>query len=528
MLGGWDSDSVQFKMKADADVGPVRIQLEDGAAKIGKVFSPNTDGAFHTYSFKLSELEYQDGTENFNIANVVNLVFMAEGNADWERTLYIDDLWTGNPVIDVIAPLPPASVEGIANEYYNQVNWEDVPGESGEVYDVYVSPQPITSLDDPQVEMIASGVVEETQTANHWIYSPLEDADVENYYAITTRDAAGNSSETFTASASATINTAKGIATISLNPPLDFVADGDLSEWDESGIMPFVLTPETAFVSTGNVNDANDLTGTVYLAMDADNLYIAADVIDDVFNFQDGDWWTQDALELFLGFYDRVGPKHEGIKRGTQPDYKLVMTPTNLTEDFTVGEIYLPDDENYHFEDFGGADYVVETKIPLDSFTVNGDARFVPAKGMRIPIEITFHDNDGSAEGNLTTSAINADNAHQTAAVWFETWITETTNETGVDGLDDGSLVSSYNLLQNYPNPFNPTTFINYSLEKSEHVELTIYNQVGQKVEQLVNGIKTAGQHNVVFEAKEFPSGIYFYRLKAGSFEQTKKMILMK
>jgi hypothetical protein len=88
-------------------------------------------------------------------------------------------------------------------------------------------------------------------------------------------------------------------------------------------------------------------------------------------------------------------------------------------------------------------------------------------------------------------------------------------------------------LYQNYPNPFNPETTISYQLPENGKVELTIYNLKGQKVKQLVSDQLSAGQHSVVWNGKDdngkpVSSGIYFYKLKSGNFEKTKKMILMK
>jgi hypothetical protein len=94
---------------------------------------------------------------------------------------------------------------------------------------------------------------------------------------------------------------------------------------------------------------------------------------------------------------------------------------------------------------------------------------------------------------------------------------------------------NTYSLYQNYPNPFNPTTMISFSLnsENTEDTELIIYNLKGQKVKILVNKVLPAGEHSVVWDGKDdnnkpVSSGIYFYQLKVGDFEQTKKMILMK
>jgi len=101
--------------------------------------------------------------------------------------------------------------------------------------------------------------------------------------------------------------------------------------------------------------------------------------------------------------------------------------------------------------------------------------------------------------------------------------------------IDDNVIVQTPEVFlhQNYPNPFNPTTTINYSLKENSKVSLNIYNIKGQKVKQLVRNQLSAGQHSVVWNGKDdngksVSSGIYFYKLKAGNFEKTKKMILMK
>ncbi len=83
-------------------------------------------------------------------------------------------------------------------------------------------------------------------------------------------------------------------------------------------------------------------------------------------------------------------------------------------------------------------------------------------------------------------------------------------------------------LLQNYPNPFNPTTVISFQLAAISRVSLKIYDLLGREVAMLVNGEMPAGMHEVPFDASRFASGIYFYRLKAGNFVATKKLILLK
>jgi hypothetical protein len=87
---------------------------------------------------------------------------------------------------------------------------------------------------------------------------------------------------------------------------------------------------------------------------------------------------------------------------------------------------------------------------------------------------------------------------------------------------------SAYRLAQNYPNPFNPSTEINYALPVLSKVSLKVYNALGMEVATVVNSTQKAGEHSVKFDASELPSGTYFYTLKAGSFTETRRMVLSK
>ena len=89
-------------------------------------------------------------------------------------------------------------------------------------------------------------------------------------------------------------------------------------------------------------------------------------------------------------------------------------------------------------------------------------------------------------------------------------------------------VAKGFALSQNYPNPFNPTTAISYELSANSYVTLKVYGILGRDVATLVNGQRTAGKHSVTFDAARLPSGVYFYRLQAGTSTVVRKMLLMK
>ena len=93
---------------------------------------------------------------------------------------------------------------------------------------------------------------------------------------------------------------------------------------------------------------------------------------------------------------------------------------------------------------------------------------------------------------------------------------------------ENSQIPETYALSQNYPNPFNPATQINFSVPQASVVHITIYDIVGREVEVLVNEYLDAGNYTTNWNAANYSSGVYFYRMETGSFAQVKKMILMK
>jgi hypothetical protein len=102
-----------------------------------------------------------------------------------------------------------------------------------------------------------------------------------------------------------------------------------------------------------------------------------------------------------------------------------------------------------------------------------------------------------------------------------------TVSSTGI-GPETAPAPFTYALDQNYPNPFNPTTAIPYSIRDRVRVRLDVYNILGQRVARLVDGVQDPGQYKAIFEVTTLSSGIYFYKIEAGPFSLTRKMVILK
>jgi hypothetical protein len=128
------------------------------------------------------------------------------------------------------------------------------------------------------------------------------------------------------------------------------------------------------------------------------------------------------------------------------------------------------------------------------------------------------------------------DLAHQPVRIYEDVGNTGVIHDTltianqlaGVEGQLNPGIPQEFRLEQNYPNPFNPSTTIRYGLPNRSHVTLSVFNTLGQSVSTLVNGEEEAGYHEVQFDGRHLSSGVYFYRIEAGSFVQTRKLLLIR
>ncbi|MCX6149667.1 MAG: T9SS type A sorting domain-containing protein [Ignavibacteriales bacterium] len=454
--------------------------------------------------------------------------------AIWDHALTAQEVFALGSFheIDVTPPNPVSDLSVSPLEYQNLVIWTDVPGENGEVYDIYYSEKPITDI--TKAEVLTLGIPENTQAKEQILRSAGTDQDLTYYYAIVCKDYAGNYSEPFYLN-TPTINKGKGVPTIANSAPANFKADGDLAEWASVPQFRIIFSEGTGFPAVNGSFDGDaDISGIAYFAMDKDNFYFAADITDDIYSWKaTNDPWMNDCVDLFIGLFDSHRTFFDSYERGATPHYQIRFDQERVTTFYSDSLLLLG--PNYYFTEKFPTGYMFEAKIPFVDiakkrnyyYTGAKDSVFVPQEGMKIPVDFSINDADatGDREVVFTYSPYNEDQSWQDPTRWLWTWIG---NKMIPDDVNDTKIINSYNLAQNYPNPFNPSTKITYSLQNPELVTLKIFDVLGREVATLVNQYQTAGNHTVSFNAGSLGSGIYFYKIEAGSFQSVKKLMLLK
>ena len=168
---------------------------------------------------------------------------------------------------------------------------------------------------------------------------------------------------------------------------------------------------------------------------------------------------------------------------------------------------------------------------PVNSFAVSGTNIFAGTWNDGVFLSTNNGTSWTAVNSGLTTSDILSLDASETnlfagtALGVFRRPLSEMI--TGVDVTSTG-IPKAFTLEQNYPNPFNPSTNIRYVLPSKAHVTLSVFNTLGQQVATFVNEYQEAGYHNVAIDGALLSSGVYFYRIHAGEYTATKKMLLLK
>ncbi len=192
----------------------------------------------------------------------------------------------------------------------------------------------------------------------------------------------------------------------------------------------------------------------------------------------------------------------------------------------------------YTYTDIGQIDYLV-TK-PYNNIDVNDSIKFdwayAPRTGYTDRLQVNVSTNGGSTfpftifdkSGSVLATAPAQTSAFTpTSASQWNTFRARI-SDILVSINNNTELPIKYNLSQNYPNPFNPVTQINYSVVNKGFVRLSVYDMLGREISVLVNEVKTPGNYIISFDASDFSSGIYIYKMETNEFTASKKMVLIR
>lgn len=450
----------------------------------------------------------------------------------------------------------------------NLITWVDESTISGETYNVYVSERPIADVSITGVVKVGRKIPEGQQRFLHTLYTPKDSGMVNYFYAVTAVSPSGQENRTVASGVNATSTPIenKAIATgmiAFISTPVTI--DGDISEFT-SRTLPFIMDSAHAWVE-GGVDGDDDLSAKVYLMMDTQNFYVAADVSDEalVQNFTGFSTWNGDSFELHAGLYPLpANVSHsQRFKRGAEPDYQFRFSineetwlhvpwpgrPNERAPNHAVSYVEIavaPREGGYYLEGrIPFADLVADPA--MQSHPGGRDSLFVPEEGMVIPIDFTLSDADIDVyQGHIYYfwQGPNIDRPFVDPTVWsqavigdFQTLPTGVQNDRG-----ESTTLNDFSLTANYPNPFVRSshsqappltqTLIRYTLRTENEIALKIYNLLGHEVRTLFAGRQTAGEHETFWDGTDdfgrmVPAGVYFYRLQVGHEIKTKKLLLV-
>lgn len=212
-----------------------------------------------------------------------------------------------------------------------------------------------------------------------------------------------------------------------------------------------------------------------------------------------------------------VDPFRFIITGSSGEDVNVVLTlPDSFDSDFGASFIPLRNwtysfcNDGYGFQ-CSGALYSDTISVP-----VLGNGMTLLSLGATLPVPMT-------ASPGSYTAALRASFAGKETTAYRTL---ETVLALDVD--DRRSVPLNFDLQQNYPNPCNPTTTIRYDIVDETMVSLKVYDMFGQEVSSLVEGIRPPGLHDVVFDGSNMSSGIYFYKLQAGTSSAVKRLVLLR
>ncbi len=295
--------------------------------------------------------------------------------------------------------------------------------------------------------------------------------------------------------------------------------NGSLHKKDSTGLYSFkIIAQATAIIGTGTVSVGYPFY-TYYMDSRTDMLYLASEIL---------------AGGGAQGSIKKIGFNVISNATQTMNGFKVKMQNTTATtiSSFTNTGWWVVYDSVYTVPGTGWQYINLQTP-----FTWDGTSNLL--------IEICFNNSSWTSNSTVNATAVSGLNVHNhsdlstgdgcTQITTVGTSYTQRPNisltiDLIVTGLENNltGIPDKYELFQNYPNPFNPVTKINFAIPKQGMVTLKIFDILGREVAKLVNEVKPAGYYTIEFDASYLASGVYFYRLEAGSFTDVKRMVLIK
>jgi len=546
MALAWVTDSLKFKMKAEVGTDTVRVQFESGAdGKVGYKFKPIDDNTWHYYAFPLSAFQNVDGTTNFNPANVNVFQIMAEGNGVAGRTLYLDDVWTGNPTINIT--MPPIMVDGDVSDaaYQSLASWDgaDNWGSNNDLGELKFF------ADGTQLYIGLSGKIEE-----NWNKLAIF-VDFSGYSGISAGTALpGGGVPGFFQTG--------GIGGTILNMEADFAL-----AWTTDPGNPFYCDAAhydaSSVVAADGIGSSNK-QGNPYT--------LNASQVTNIFGGQ-----TAFGVQAYKNTFDRTTNTTHGLEvcfdisafqNITNSDQiRFFVAIVNPNGDYWSNE-FLPDYYNStggsggpFASDFGndpnlnsvaiGANVNLYTELSALPVELNNFSAVSHGDDVELYWETASEKNNHGFEiersqDNLEFRTIGFVPGYGTTSERKEYTYNDLNlnpdkyfyrlKQVDLDGskyysdVIEVEVISplEFSLAQNYPNPFNPTTNISFTIPSDGFVNFSVFNLLGEKVIDVVNEHMQAGVHTIKFNATDFNSGVYIYKLSFGDLVSTKKMILIK
>jgi len=494
-------------------------------------------------------------------------------------SIWLDDVYIGQQGLDLtVADGAPEAMSGISVETMsdgNKVMWTHNPAFGG--YKVYGSSKPFMNASEEGVyELGTFAAGAEDLSLTHYLQylhpevapggaNPLM---YDAYYAVASLSQFGveNSDVSNSGAMAKNNNLELGPVILELTDAEESMLVNDLAGGNASGMafhnawLPFKLNQsQYTLADAANPPDSDDdLSAMFWLGYSQRNeLWLYAEVRDDEVALQEaagvGNPWEYDVIEIGWSNYDVVeaggdpifSTPHLAFARGMYADYQLRVGGRGMGASATAyAEVANPGGGevgsavyNEWMDDSGNViGYKILTSIPLDKIqdASTGDAVLDAPTGMdpwRIhAIDIVLNDrDDDSRQTQIQTSRQpNADGQWwNTPAQWAPVAMAPRSSHPIAT---EGEVPSTFTLDQNYPNPFNPQTSIAFTLGSAQRVTLTVHDVLGRTVATLLQDQPMAsGSHIVPFSAHNLASGMYIYRIQAGSaFTQTRSMTVIR